>query len=219
MLGVVLGLCAGWVLLEMAGGSTSKSVLETFGARGPGQGSWRLITSIFLHYGWGHLLINVLSLFALGVAVESIAGSAFFLFVFFFSGVGGGLTSVLVNPQSVSVGASGACYGLLSALLFLLWWAPERTEHLEPPQRSLNTFFLIFLAVMGCKPTMMQGHWADTAQHWGGLLAGFLACLTLTRREGFICMRRGFALALTIWLAWAALVAQPPTPQDPFSSP
>ena len=204
-LAVVVSLCVGWALIEASGDSTSTLVKEAFGGRGPGVGAWRFLTSIFLHQGFLHLLVNVMALLVFGAAAESIAGSAFFLYVFFFSGIAGALASGICNPLSLTLGASGASLGLLSAFLVLLWWAPERTPQREAPERSMMTFFLIFWAVLRCKP-LVAGHWAETAPHWGGLLAGFLACLVLNRHDGRIVLRRGFAVALAVWLSWAALV-------------
>ena len=205
LLGVVLGMLLVWCLLEWAGGSTSRIVLAQFGARGPGLGSWRLISSIFLHAGFMHLTINLISLLVIGGAVESMVGSEFFLFAFLFSGVGAGFTSLAVNPTATSIGCSGAVCGMLAVLFCLLWWAPELTPHLEAPRRSWLTFGLIFVAVLRCRPYALDGHWADTAQHWGGLIAGLLVCLALQRREGKICVNRLMATCLSLWLAMCAL--------------
>ena len=214
LLAIVLWLFVVWIILNVAGGATSDKVLESFGARGPGQGSWRFLSSIFLHFDFFHLLFNALALLFLGSAVESIAGTGFFLLCFLFSGVGGGLASGLMNPSVISIGASGAVYGLVAALFYLLWWAPEKTPHLEARQRSIQTFLLIFVAVLGCQPSMLAGHWADTAQHWGGLLSGLIISLVLTRREGKIVMSRPMAASLVIWLSLAAVFCEPGTSKD-----
>jgi membrane associated rhomboid family serine protease len=208
-----------WIILEMAGGSTSQTVLDQFGARSPGLGSWRLLPSIFLHAGLAHLLVNLMSLVVLGGAVESMAGTEFFLFAFLFAGVGGGFTSLTLNPGASSVGCSGAVCGLLAVLFFLTWWAPELTPHLEAPRRSGLTFSLIFVALLQCKPYQLDGHWADTAQHWGGLLFGFLSCLSLQRREGRIRVNRLMAVSLSAWLVLCALCYDPGPNASPKTGP
>lgn len=213
LLAIVLWLCVVYVLLNVMGASISEKILESFGARGPGQGSWRYLSSIFLHFDFLHLLFNALALLSIGAAVESIAGTGFFLLCFLFSGVGGGLASGLLNPAAISIGASGAVYGLVGALFYLLWWAPDRTPHLEARQRSMQTFLLIFVAVLGCKPSMLDGHWADTAQHWGGLLSGLIICLVLRRNEEKIVLSRPMAASLVVWMTLAAIFCIPGVPE------
>src|SRR5699024_5866921 len=72
-------------------------------------GEWyRLITSIFLHYNFEHILMNMLSLFIFGKIVESIVGHWRFLIIYFVSGLFGNFASLSFNTDTVSVGASGA---------------------------------------------------------------------------------------------------------------
>ena len=78
---------------------------------------YRLFTSIFLHAGIAHLLCNMYSLYVIGPQVESFYGKLKYLFIFLFSGVCGSLLSVTFSGnQSVSVGASGAIFGLLGSI-------------------------------------------------------------------------------------------------------
>lgn len=82
---------------------------------------WQLITYMFLHGSLWHILFNLYALWLFGHALEMVWGGRYFLAYYFFTGIGAGLTTVLVslltgqNHYSVSVGASGAIYGLLLA--------------------------------------------------------------------------------------------------------
>src|SRR5690625_5314343 len=78
---------------------------------------WRIITSMFLHVGILHFIINMFALYYLGMTVEKTFGSIRFLIIYFTSGIGGGLGSFMFS-QSVADGASGALFGLFGELLF-----------------------------------------------------------------------------------------------------
>lgn len=78
---------------------------------------WRFITAIFLHGSLGHLIFNLLALALFGLVLESVVGSKKFLRIFFISGVVANLIAVNYYPSSL--GASGAIYGILGALVIL----------------------------------------------------------------------------------------------------
>ena len=81
---------------------------------------WRIITSMFLHGGFMHVLFNMFSLFLFGPELEKIAGKTRFLAIYLLAGIGGGLATLLTqNMMYASVGASGAIFGILvHSLLF-----------------------------------------------------------------------------------------------------
>lgn len=104
-------------------GSTYVKTLIDFGANAVSitkRGEYyRLLTSIFLHAGIIHLLCNMYSLYVIGPQTESFYGKLKYLFIFLFSGISGSLLSVaLSGNNAVSVGASGAIFGLLGAILY-----------------------------------------------------------------------------------------------------
>jgi membrane associated rhomboid family serine protease len=81
---------------------------------------WQLVTYMFVHVGWAHIFFNMLALFLFGIQLERRMGSSEFLLFYFFTGIGAGLATVLINEASglgmVPVaGASGAIFGLLLA--------------------------------------------------------------------------------------------------------
>lgn len=82
---------------------------------------WTIGTSAFLHADIVHLLMNMLALFMIGKAIEAEIGSFFTMAILVLSGIAGSLTYLVLNPGSttVVVGASGAVFGLMGALLVL----------------------------------------------------------------------------------------------------
>ena len=84
---------------------------------------WRLITSAFLHGSVLHIVFNMLALWWLGAPVEMALGRARYLGLYLVSGLAGAAGALIANPNSVTVGASGAIFGLLGAGLILEWQA------------------------------------------------------------------------------------------------
>ena len=78
----------------------------------------RLITYMFLHGGFMHIFLNMYSLFIVGPRVEDFFGKWKYLLIYLISGITGGLLSVAMNGNVISVGASGAIFGLFGALLY-----------------------------------------------------------------------------------------------------
>ena len=81
---------------------------------------WRLISSMFLHGGFMHLLLNIYGLVIAALFVEPIFGRIKYLILYFVSGICGSLASIFWYENTVSVGASGAIFGLYGAILGLL---------------------------------------------------------------------------------------------------
>ena len=116
-----------WIGITLAGlargfglnGTGDVRLLVAFGANftpAIAQGEyWRLLTSMFLHGGLVHLLFNSYALFIIGRDVESLYGSQRFLAIYFLSGLGGSVFSYALGSPRVSVGASGAIFGLIGA--------------------------------------------------------------------------------------------------------
>src|SRR6266550_1294562 len=80
---------------------------------------WRLITAAFLHYGPIHLGFNMFFLYWIGTPVEQYLGRGRFLAVYLVSGLAGSAGALVLSPTSVTVGASGAIFGILGAALVL----------------------------------------------------------------------------------------------------
>ena len=82
-----------------------------------------LITSIFLHFGFSHLVNNMLMLGVMGWQLELVVGKIKFLIIYFAAGIGGNMLSALAEMRTgdfaVSAGASGAIFGIIGALLYI----------------------------------------------------------------------------------------------------
>jgi membrane associated rhomboid family serine protease len=121
---------------------------------------WLLITSGFLHGSIIHLLFNVYILWVLGSQLENIVGKTKFIIIFFGSLLGGSLASYLFSPfGSYSIGASGAIFGLMGAMLVV-----GRKRNLDISQ---ITTLVVINVVIGF---VLSG--IDWRAHLGGLAAG-----------------------------------------------
>ena len=78
---------------------------------------WRLLTCAFLHGGLAHIAFNMYSLKIIGSEVEYVYGKVKYIGIYLISALGGSIFSYLFNADSISVGASGAIFGLLGAML------------------------------------------------------------------------------------------------------
>ncbi|MGB0564270.1 MAG: rhomboid family intramembrane serine protease, partial [Spirulinaceae cyanobacterium] len=127
-------------------------VLEQLGALIPEavrQGEWwRLLAANFLHYGWAHLLTNLLGLYLLGPFVEAHLGRWRYLLTYLATGVGtmGVFTIVTLAENSPVpkqlVGASAAIMGLLGVIMVILWQGWRQSQSAIAAER-LRTFGLI----------------------------------------------------------------------------
>ena len=132
-------------------------------------GDWyRLVTAMFLHASLLHLAFNMLALYWLGTIVEHALGSWRFLLLYLVSGIAGSAGAlVLSNPTAVTVGASGAIYGIMGALLVLEYRATGSFAGQALGLIVLN------LALTFAIPNISVGG------HLGGLAGGILATFAL----------------------------------------
>jgi len=134
---------------------------------------WRLLTSIFLHGGIMHVLANMYGLFFVGVFLEPLLGKVKYTIIYLLTGIISSLASIWWYEATVSVGASGAIFGLYGLFLALL------LLKLFPPDfgKAFLTSTLIFVGYnlfVG-----LAGSGIDNAAHIGGLVSGFLIGLAL----------------------------------------
>jgi membrane associated rhomboid family serine protease len=80
---------------------------------------WRLLTAVFVHGGFVHLALNMLALWMLGQSLEPMLGRARYLSLYLISGLGGSVMVAVLAPTTATVGASGAVFGLMAALLII----------------------------------------------------------------------------------------------------
>lgn len=134
---------------------------------------YRIITHIFIHYGFDHIFNNMVSLLILGYSLEGIFGRWRFALLYFLSGILAGVTSLVYNVATLpfeemplSCGASGAVYGLMGALLVLLIVGNRGLRGAEIAR------YLLFLG-LSLYSGMMDTS-IDNAAHIGGFAAGCL---------------------------------------------
>jgi membrane associated rhomboid family serine protease len=130
---------------------------------------WRLFSSMFLHYGPIHLLLNMLALWWFGAAVEQVLGRGRYLLLYLVSGLAGSAGALLLEPNALTVGASGAIFGILGAAFVL---ERQRTYVLGGGALGIILFNIVFtFAVPGI----------SIGGHLGGLVGGALGVLALSR--------------------------------------
>jgi membrane associated rhomboid family serine protease len=125
------------------------------------------LARVWLHQNWPHLVGNVLALLVLGTALERARGPGFLLLVWLISGFGGAALSELTNPTWLSLGSSGAVFGLIGALLVTIWRRPG----LIPGNPLWLSLALLALTVSGFQATKL-GWPVDRMSHLGGWLVG-----------------------------------------------
>ena len=139
---------------------------------------WQLVTYMFLHAGFWHILFNMFALWMFGSELEKTWGTRRFLRYYFVTGIGAGLTFLLLSPFSSvpTVGASGAIYGVLLAygllfpnrvifipILFFIW--------IPIPAKFL---VMILGGVAFFSTLSAPGDFVNHAAHLGGMVVGFL---------------------------------------------
>ncbi|KAL6847902.1 hypothetical protein ACP4OV_022030 [Aristida adscensionis] len=140
--------------------------------------SWRLVTCIWLHAGVVHILANMLSLLLIGIRLEKEFGFMRIGTLYVISGVGGSLMSALFMVSNISVGASGALFGLLGSMLSELITNWTIYENKFAALLTLVMIIAINLAV-GILPHV------DNFAHLGGFISGFFLGFVLLMRPQF----------------------------------
>ena len=137
---------------------------------------WTIISNIFVHGSFGHILFNMISLYFLGSFFMRAAGERSFLIVFLLGGLAGNILFVLLaNPFSTGIGASGATFALGGALAVMVPRVPVLIIPIPVPI-PLWAAILIFLFLSFLPRIAWQAH-------IGGLLLGVVAGLILRRRR------------------------------------
>ena len=138
---------------------------------------WRLLTSLFLHFGVFHLALNMWALYVGGRLAERLFGSQAFALLYLASGIGGSLSSLFWNPDVNSAGASGAIFGVYGAMLaFFVRKHSAIPASIISQQRWSGVTFIGFNLMNGFSHAGI-----DNAAHIGGLSVGFVMGLVLAR--------------------------------------
>jgi membrane associated rhomboid family serine protease len=172
----------------MSGIDGGGSLIRDAGLRGPEVADgdwWRVISSGFLHAGFLHLLLNMYVLYVAGSILEPGIGTPRFLAIYFVSLLAGSLGALLVEPNTFTVGASGAIFGLMAAVIVV-----ARGRGVEQVASQFGLFVVLNLVLTFSIPGIAIGG------HLGGLVGGGLAALLVIFVERRMSGRQGFTLEL-----------------------
>jgi membrane associated rhomboid family serine protease len=172
----LIAINVGIYLLQLAGGASINAnsgwIFEHGALYGPlvAQGDWyRLLSAAFLHYGPIHLGLNMLALWWIGRPLESYLGPMRYLLLYLVSGLAGSAGALIASPTGVTVGASGAIFGILGAAIVL-----ERQGTYVLGGSALP-LLIVNLAFTFAVPGISIGG------HLGGAIGGALCILVLSQ--------------------------------------
>ncbi len=167
-----LGSGGGGSIVTGSGGSSQ--VFQDLALWGPaidlGHDYWRLITAGFLHSGLLHIGFNMYILYWLGTMLEPSLGHVRFIALYFASLLAGSFGALLLSPNAVTVGASGAVFGLMGAAFVM-----QRARGIDPMQSGIGPVILFNLALSFLIPNISIGG------HLGGLVGGAAAAFAMER--------------------------------------
>ena len=175
---VLIAICVVAFVGEVAGGASAtgssfgnSKLFEEGALSGPAVSDgdyWRVVTAGFLHAGFFHLLFNMFSLWILGSMLEPAIGRVRFALIFFVSLLAGSFGALLVDPNSLTVGASGGIFGLMGAAVVVM-----RNRGINIMESGLGLWIGLNLLLTFTVSGISIGG------HIGGLVGGALAALVL----------------------------------------
>jgi membrane associated rhomboid family serine protease len=185
-------------LIEIAGGNGglspgNSSIVIDFGLYGPfvAEGEWyRLLTSGFLHASIIHIGFNMFALYFLGRILEPGIGTPRFGALYFASLFAGSLGALLLDPNALTIGASGAVFGIFGATFVI-----ARHRRIDGLASSIGIILLLNLAITFGRPEISIGG------HLGGLAAGVLCALVIVAGERGMLGRRRLPVELAAMAA------------------
>lgn len=197
---VLIALNVAAFLAEVASGSGGlapggSSLIFDFGLYGPfvAEGEWyRLLTCGFLHVSAFHLGFNMFALYFLGRILEPGIGTPRFVALYFASLFAGSLGALLLSPDSLTIGASGAVFGIFGATFVI-----ARQRRIEGLAASIGFVLLLNLAITFGNPEISIG------AHLGGLVGGVLCALLIVAGERGMLGPRRLPIELAAMIAIA----------------
>lgn len=156
---------------------------------------WRLFTAGFLHSGLLHLGLNMAVLYMLGPALERALGRLAFITLYVAGLAASALGALLLTPNSITVGASGAIFALMGAIVM-----GQRASGINPWRSGIIGWVVVNLVFTVAVPGIsIGGHLGGLA---GGLLAGGILFRPYLRRSVTILVTAGFAAACVVASLW-----------------
>ena len=159
---------------------------------------WRILTGATVHSGILHVLLNSYALYSFGRLIELLSNRAHLAIVFILSALGGGLLSLLFNPDVTSVGASGGIIGFLS---YLAVYAFKRRQFIAPEFRRSLLVNIGFILIYG----LLMFNTIDNFGHIGGLIVGAIYGLIQVPSDEYVDPRQVGALARIAGVACVVL--------------
>jgi membrane associated rhomboid family serine protease len=189
-------------LIEIAGGggglnNPSERIIFNYGLFGPfvSEGEvYRLVTSGFLHASLIHIGFNMLLLFFLGRLLEPALGKTRFLVLYFASLLAGSLGALILEPNSLGIGASGAIFGLAGATFVI-----ARGRGMEALAGQIGFLIVFNLIFSFSSPRISIG------AHIGGLIGGVICALAIVAGERGMLGRNRRVLEIAAMVAVGAI--------------
>ena len=171
-----------FLYLEITGSSENVYFMYTKGAMSASavleDGEYyRLLTAMFMHFGIRHIMNNMLVLFVLGDNLERALGHVKYLIFYLLCGIGSNWVSMMAHStdtMTVSAGASGAIFGVVGGLLYVVTANKGRLEDLSTRQLVIMIFFSLYLGYTSTG--------VDNTAHLSGLVIGIVLAIILYHR-------------------------------------
>lgn len=140
----------------------------------------RIVGALFLHSNINHIFNNMVILFFLGAMIEKEVGHLRYIIIYFLAGIGGNILSLIyklmTHEMIMSVGASGAVFGLDGVLLALILFSGKKLSNITPVRVLLMIGYSLYSGFTEVN--------VDNAAHIGGLFVGFLAGIIICILDG-----------------------------------
>lgn len=151
---------------------------------------WRLITPIFIHSGFSHLLFNSFSIFLFGPGLEKIVGKFRFLFIYLFTGIAANIITLFIEPLTyVHLGSSGAIFGLFGYYISIVVFKKDMMS-------KSNAQVITTIAALSLIMTFLQPN-INIVGHIFGFLAGLLiGSFTESKGKNIISSYKGELMEL-----------------------
>lgn len=161
---------------------------------------WRVVSSMFLHFGVLHLLVNMLALYLLGRTLEPVVGTPRFLLIYFFCGIAAGIASLLFNFYTISAGASGAIFGLFG------YKVGAELIHDSDDRQKLIAIGIGFIGFVIVNALIAASISVDIAGHLGGFVGGIVIAVLHYR---FQLLVANWSLATAMVILFLTIFALP----------
>ncbi|HEX5930115.1 MAG TPA: rhomboid family intramembrane serine protease [Solirubrobacterales bacterium] len=181
----------------LGSGGTITGITLDFGLFGPSvaDGEWyRIVTSGFLHAGLFHLGFNMFALYVIGQLLEPALGTPRFVALYFASLIAGSFGALLLDPNALTVGASGAVFGIFGATMII-----ARGRGMNEIASQLGLLLVLNLAITFWASNISVG------AHLGGLAAGLICAVVIVAGERGYLGRNRFGAEMAFMVALAAV--------------